>query len=102
LNVYSTASLSLSSTGKVVISGTPLLENTGSGTPVTAPTITPATVTAPADIPLVSHPATAQVSGKQTWWTGVNFQSIVSRAPDHEPWENHEKYSVKSAPPLSV
>ena len=102
LNVYSTASLSLSSTGKVVISGTPLLENTGSGTPVTAPTITPATVTAPADIPLVSHPATAQVSGKQTWWTGVNFQSIVSRAPDHEPWKNHEKYSVKSAPPPST
>jgi len=99
LNVYSTASLSLSSTGKVVISGTPLLQNTVPGTPVSAPTNAPATVTAPADIPLVSHPKTTQVGGRKTWWPEGTFQSIVARAPDHEPWKNHEVVTVETNKP---
>ena len=55
----------------------------------------------PPDIVEQKHPESKQVGGRKTWWVEGEFKSIVPRAPDHEPWKNHEKYTIKAETPSS-
>lgn len=89
LNLYSAAPMSIKSNSELVIKGSMVYINTKGGT----------TVNEPKDIEEVRHPQTKQVGGRKTWWVEGEFKSIVKIAPDHEPWKNHEKYTVKAASP---
>lgn len=89
LNVYSQAAMSVRSESNLIIKGSMVYINTQPGN----------TVSEPPDIVEQKHPETKQVGGRKTWWVEGEFKSIVPRAPDHEPWKNHEKYTVKAVTP---
>lgn len=92
LNCYSMACSSFKATGLMTISGTMTYINTMPG----------ATVNKPASIKKNNHTETKQTGGKQTWWREGEFKSIVTRAPDHEPWKHHEKETIaKITPPAA-
>jgi hypothetical protein len=91
-NLYSSAGTSMKSGSEIVIKGSMIYLNTKPGV----------TVSEPSPIQQITHPKTQQEPGKKTWWMRGDFKSIVGIAPDHEPWKNHEKYTVKSvAPPAA-
>ena len=89
MNLHSQAAMSVKSNADLVVKGSMVYINTKSG----------ATVSEPTDLAENKHPETKQVGGRKTWWVEGEFKSIVSRAPDHEPWKNHEKYTIKAATP---
>jgi hypothetical protein len=88
-NLYSSAGTSIRTGGDLVLKGSTIYLNTKSGNIVNEPTA----------IKQKKHPKTQPEPGKKTWWMRDDFESIVSRAPEHEPWRNHEKFTVKSSTP---
>jgi len=80
LNLYGAASLNIKTNGILVAKGSMVFINSAPSGKI---------VPEPQDIPEQSHPKTQQI--KKGWWPQGTFKSIVSRAPDHEPWDNHEK-----------
>jgi hypothetical protein len=80
LSMYGAAKTNIKSNGEMVIKGNMVYINSSpSGK----------TVSEPNNIPEKNHPDTKQI--KKGWWPQGTFKSITSRAPDHEPWPNHEK-----------
>lgn len=89
LNMFSQSAMSVRSNSTLTVKGSMVYINTQPGN----------TVTEPKDIKENKHPETKQVGGRKTWWVEGDFKSITPRAPDHEPWKNHEKYTVKAVTP---
>jgi hypothetical protein len=89
LNLFSQGDLSAKSNGEIIVRGGMIYLNTKPGV----------TVTEPPDLEEIKHPKTAQVGGRKTWWVEGEFKSIVTRAPDHEPWKNHEVFTVRAVTP---
>lgn len=88
-NLYSSAGTSIRTSGDLILKGSMIYLNTKAGNVVSEP---------PA-IKQKKHPKTQPEPGKKTWWIRDEFESIVTRAPEHEPWKNHEKFTVKSVTP---
>ena len=88
-NLYSSAGTSIRTSGDLILKGSMIYLNTKAGNVVSEP---------PA-IKQKKHPKTQPEPGKKTWWIRDEFESIVARAPEHEPWKNHEKFTVKSVTP---
>jgi hypothetical protein len=80
LSLYGAAALNIKTNGVLAVKGSMVFINSAPPGKV---------VTEPTDIPEQTHPKTQQV--KKGWWPQGTFKSIASRAPDHEPWPNHEK-----------
>lgn len=80
LSMYGSSKINLKTGGDLIIKGSMVYINSSpSGK----------TVSEPKNIPEQTHRETKQI--KKGWWPQGNFKSIVTRAPDHEPWLNHEK-----------
>lgn len=92
MNLSSSAQMNLKSSSDLVIKGSMVYINTKD-----APL-----VSEPKDLVENKHPQTKQVGGRKTWWVEGEFKSIVKLAPDHEPWKNHEKFTVKATTPTPL
>lgn len=90
MNLHSKGAMSLLSSCILTVQGALVHINT-------PPAATP--VLPPADITENTHPETKIVKSPSVWWTEGEFRSIVERAPDHEPWKNHEVNTVKAVTP---
>jgi hypothetical protein len=80
LNLYGAAALNIKTSGILVAKGSMVYINSApSGKVVSEPT----------DLAQRNHPKTVKI--KQGWWPQGTFKSITTRAPEHEPWTDHEK-----------
>jgi hypothetical protein len=80
LNFYAGGTGSLQTDSDLIINGKTTKINSGAGQKVTDPGVLPQT----------KQIDVKQISGRQVWWQEGNFNSIVTRAPAHEPWPGHE------------
>lgn len=80
LNFYCSGSGSFQADSTLVINGSTTKINSGAGT----------TISDPGTLAQNKQLDVQQISGRQVWWQEGNFNSIVTRAPAHEPWPGHE------------
>ena len=86
LNQYGKGQLNLKSNGQLVANGTKIQLNSAPNQ----------IVSDPGHLPTILHTDTGQISGTQVWWQTGKLDSIVSRAPAHEPWSSHEINTIST------
>ena len=89
----------VTSQSNATISATALLTLKSKLVSINPPSVSgsiPSVITPPTGLSETEHPETFKgIGGAQTWWPDGKIKSIVTHAPDHEPWGDHEINSTQ-------
>lgn len=101
LTLYDTTGMNFGTSGALQVSNKQTSFNSGSSFTVQATNIQmpgqASAVKDPGSLNLNKQIEVGQQSGSQAWWQTGTFKTLVSRAPAHEPWPNHEINGIRTS-----